>query len=187
MKKLFLLCSLLSLSFYASAIALPDSTIIPLTSQLLKKYNLSNSQLKKLQYWSGETNIVLTRKLKSRKSKVIAGGTLVIEHNQAYEKIVIAAHTPGVLKKIGTDGQLWIRFSKVKKRFLVFGQVPAPYQQEGNYILGQKKGMPGKTRYGRRKVYEIESGLATGLDINISEIKKNEKNIREEEGVRVKN
>lgn len=76
-------------------------TRIPFTDQIRAEWNLTDDEVKSLQFYIGQT-VVLTRAV-SDGSKSVAKGKLVLRSGQYINEIEIAAGTPGIATIVSSD------------------------------------------------------------------------------------
>lgn len=122
---------------------------VPYTSYLASKYQLTESELKKIQFYTSEDIVLVTSESNSKTET--EKGEIIVSSNTAQDQIVIKKGTPGVLEKqMGTD-RVQISFEVGEGKFLVFGssgqREPFKLQAE-NWNGGKGKLMyAGKTYY----------------------------------------
>lgn len=183
-----------SITFFSALFCLCYSPLcaqdnwVPLSSEIINKYNLTEKHLKKIQYKTGDEQVELTRKLKSKRSKV-SGGKLVVENNQTVHKIIFPVGTPLVAKRVGENMRLGL-IGKYKKNRLIYGPGKNTNDQYTLYVLSKEdKSYFVKIKIGcfRRKKYKVESGVGGTILINMTEIINSQKNDEIELGRLIKN
>ena len=94
----FLATSRLALA--ALALAGCGPRLVPFTHELRVQHNLSNDDLKNLQFYISH-RITLRRELESGGSQVTANHKLLVVAGKNIEEVVIEEHTPGVAVEVG--------------------------------------------------------------------------------------
>jgi hypothetical protein len=89
------LLSLLAASLLALFLAGCGPTLVPFTHELRLQHNLSNDDIKNLQFYVSHT-MTLRRELESGGSQVTASHKLLLVSGKTIEEVVIEEHTPGV-------------------------------------------------------------------------------------------
>lgn len=92
--------SFLAASLVALALAGCGPRLVPFTHELRVQHNLSNDDLKNLQFYVSH-QITLRRELESGGSQVTANHKLLVVAGKTIEEVVIEEHTPGVAVEVG--------------------------------------------------------------------------------------
>jgi hypothetical protein len=98
------------------------------TTNVQQKYKLTESDLKKIQFYTSDDIVLYTKETASKTET--DKGELVVKSNSEEERILIKKGTPCIVEKIiGTD-KLSISFEVGEGKFLVFGTAEAngPYK-----------------------------------------------------------
>lgn len=157
--------------FYASVCTLMLSACspkVPYTTYLANKYELTESDLKKVQFYTSE-DIILSTKESSSKTET-ENGNIVVSSNTAEDQIIIKKGTPGILEKqVGTD-KVYISFEVGEGKFLVFGSVGQrePFRLQAENWEGGK----GKLTYGGKTYYASGYSGTTHLLVYIKKFQK---------------
>ncbi len=169
---------------YASICAILFSACspkVPYTTALATKYQLTESELKKVQFYTSE-DIVLSTKESSSKTET-ENGNIVVNSNTAEDQIIIKKGTPGILEKqVGSD-KLNISFEVGEGKDLVFGSVgkQEPYRlQAENWDNGK-----GKLLYGGKTYYASGYSGTAHLMVYIKKFQKKKSNQTVVEGRKV--
>jgi hypothetical protein len=102
-----------------SVVAVSCSNKVPYTTYLANKYQFTENDLKKIQFYTSEDIILNTTESSSNVGT--QNGEVVISSNNSQDQIVIKRGTEGVLEKqIGTD-KVSISFEVGEGKFLIFG------------------------------------------------------------------
>ncbi len=131
-------------------------TKVPFTNGMVEEYNLySEKQMAKVQFYTSQT-ITLNRVKKASSSNHASNGVLVENSSKFEDRITIQAQTPGVIEKIGEEGNLYVRFEQGKGKFLSFKI--RPNAQNGRYYLDAQFTMNngGQLSYGE-ETYTVTS------------------------------
>lgn len=103
----------------ASMLLTACSNKVPYTTYLANKYQLTESDLKKIQFYTSDDIILSTNESSSKMGT--EKGEVVISSSTNQDQIIIKKGTPGILEKqVGTD-KMSISFEVGEGRYLVFG------------------------------------------------------------------
>jgi hypothetical protein len=154
---------------------------VPYTSYLATKYQLTEADLKKVQFYTSE-DIILSTKESSSKTET-ENGNIVVSSNTAEDQIIIKKGTPGILEKqVGTD-KVYISFEVGEGKFLVFGSTGQrePFRlQAENWNEGK-----GKLTYGGKTYYASGYSGTAHLLVYIKKFQKKKSNQKVVEGRKV--
>lgn len=92
---------------------------IAYTSEIQKSHKFSESQLKKVQFYTS-AEIVLVQ-TKQEGDVIITNGKLVVRNSKDVEKIIIKPNTPCVLEEIIDDNKMLFSFETGEGKVLLFG------------------------------------------------------------------
>ena len=123
---------------------------IPFSHSLRVQQNLTDQELKNLQYYISRT-IKLSRSMSSEEREVTSGHKLLLKDGQYIEEVVIKKKTPGIAEGVGPD---WLAISFEPGSSLVF--------QEQRYESGRISYYEIKDDHKRKlefdgKTYDISS------------------------------
>jgi hypothetical protein len=170
--------------FYAAICTLLLSACSPkvqYTSYLATKYQLTEADLKKVQFYTSE-DIILSTKESSSKTET-ENGNIVVSSNTAEDQIIIKKGTPGILEKqVGTD-KVYISFEVGEGKYLVFGSTGQrePFRlQAENWNEGK-----GKLTYGGKTYYASGYSGTAHLLVYIKKFQKKKSNQKVVEGRKV--
>jgi len=104
---------------------------VPFTQAIREKYNLSENELKAIQFYTSDI-IVLKRGEMSPKEKDTKEGTLTITSGNKVEQVTIKAGTPCVVEQVYDGNRISVSFEDGKNKFLVFGSMNS---RKGLYVL----------------------------------------------------
>lgn len=156
--------------------------LVPYTDAIKTKYNLSDDQLKHLQFYVSSP-IVLQRKLTADNSTQVTGGKIKIVNGEKVEEIVVPVGTRGVLVK-DDAGKFEISFEKDDSYYLRFGTNPNRYQ---SYVLlaSDWHGKVGTVTYSGNKYYTSPESADAVLLIDLHKISSYQKDARVAKGRKV--
>lgn len=157
------------------------SSKTPYTTYLVNKYQFTEADLKKVQFYVSDDIILTTSETSSKVGT--EQGKVVVSSNSSQDQIVIKKGTPGVLEKqIGTD-KVQISFEVGEGRFLVFGSTgqrePFKLQAE-SWSNGQ-----GKLTYAGKTYYATGTSGYAQLLIVLKKSQKKKSNQKVVEGRKV--
>lgn len=112
---------------------------ISYTRDVQKRYNLTDSELDKLQYYL--VNDVILYKGTKDGSTTLEGGEIVINEEEKSDKIIFRSGTKGILEKSISPNKISIRFENGDGRVLVFGSS----SMKSRYTLQAEKWNPNGT------------------------------------------
>ncbi len=152
---------------------------IPFTQTIREQYDLSENELKLLQFYNSN-DIVLTRVEEDKKTKKTQDGTLKITTGKAYDQVIIKAGTPGVLEKSVDNQRIGISFEDDGK-YLVFGD---PNNRKANYTLLAPKWENNRAvlLYGGNEYYANQGASNIYLKFKMSKLNKIKRQTRVAKG-----
>ena len=141
-----------------------------ITQDLIDQYQWSESDLKKIQFYTSE-DIILKRQRSGNMSQITDGEITVID-GQKLEEVVIKKGTAGVLLFQPKANRLAISFdAKDDSKFLMFG--PNPKANDRYMLLASEwDRQRGKVTYGDKKYWINANQLLASLLIDIKKINK---------------
>lgn len=153
--------------------------LVPYTDAIKTKYNLTDEQLKHLQFYVSDP-IVLQRKITAENSTQVTEGKIKIVNGEKVEEIVVPTGTKGVLVK-NDAGKFEISFEKDDSYYLRFGTNPNRYQ---SYVLlaSDWKGKIGTVTYAGNKYYTSPESADAVLLIDLRKISNYQKDARVAKG-----
>ena len=156
--------------------------LVPYTDSLRTKYNLTDDQLKHLQFYLSDP-ITIQRKLTQDNNTVVYGGKVRIVNGEKVEEVVIPTGTRGVLVK-DDMGKLEISFEKDDSYFLRFGVNPDRYE---SYVLlaSDWHGKVGTVTYAGNKYYTSPESSEALLLIDMHKISNYQKDAHVAKGRKV--
>ena len=156
--------------------------LVPYTDALKSKYNLSDEQLKHLQFYVSSP-IVLQRKITAENSTQITSGKIKIVNGEKVEEIVVPVGTKGVLVK-NDSGKFEVSFEKDDTYYLRFGTNPNRYE---SYVLlaSDWRGKVGTVTYAGNKYYTSPESADAILLIDLHKISSYQKDARVAKGRKV--
>ena len=149
--------------------------LVPYTDALKSKYNLSDEQLKHLQFYVSSP-IVLQRKITDENNTQITAGKIKIVNGEKVEEVVVPIGTKGVLVK-NDNGKFEISFEKDDSYYLRFGTNPNRYE---SYVLlaSDWHGKVGNVTYAGNKYYTSPESADAILLIDMRKISSYQKDSR---------
>lgn len=156
--------------------------LVPYTDSLKTKYNLSDEQLKHLQFYVSNP-IVIQRKLTAENNTQVTAGKIKVVNGEKVEEVVIPTGTKGVLVK-NDNGKFEISFEKDDTYFLRFGTNPNRYD---SYVLlaSDWHGKIGTVTYAGNKYYTAPESADAVLLIDMHKISSYQKDARVAKGRKV--
>lgn len=154
--------------------------LVPYTNVERTKYNFSDSDLKRMQYYIS-TGITIQRGERGENSQQIDDdGKLVVSTSASLDEFTIDGKTMGVCVKVLEGNKLAISFDENDdSKYLVFGDP----NNRGRYtIMGAEwKNGKGKINYGGKVFYIMPGGSGAYLKfqkVNNKDFKKNSKKLK---------
>lgn len=156
--------------------------LVPYTDALKTKYNLSDEQLKHLQFYVSSP-IILQRKLTAENSTQITSGKIKIVNGEKVEEVVVPVGTKGVLAK-NDNGKFEVSFEKDDTYYLRFGTNPNRYE---SYVLlaSDWHGKVGTVTYAGNKYVTSPESADAVLLIDLHKISSYQKDARIAKGRKV--
>ncbi len=133
---------------------------VPYTDEIKKQYNLDESNMRKVQFFTSST-IIIERKNSLENQGTTESGTLVTNENSVENRIIIPVNTKCVFEKFEANGDIHVRFEVGQNKTLRYAVRKG--NNNGRYYLqatwDQNKG--GQLDYGNLTYYATsESGNA---------------------------
>ena len=156
--------------------------LVPYTDAIKTKYNLSDDQLKHLQFYVSAP-IVLQRKITAENSTQVVAGKIKIVNGEKVEEVVVPVGTKGVLVK-NDNGKFEISFEKDDSYYLRFGTNPNRYE---SFVLlaSDWHGKVGTVNYAGNKYYTSPESADAVLLIDLHKISNYQKDARVAKGRKV--
>jgi len=153
--------------------------LVPYTDALKTKYNLTDDQMKHLQFYLSDP-VTIQRKITSDNSTVVMAGKVKIVNGEKVEEVVVPTGTKGVLVK-DDSGKLEVSFEKDDNYYLRFGANPDRYQ---SYVLlaSDWHGKVGTVTYAGNKYYTSPESADAILLIDMHKISNYQKDARVAKG-----
>ena len=153
--------------------------LVPYTDSLKTKHNLTEEQMKHLQFYLSDP-IVLQRHVADGGSTQVLAGKVHIINGEKVEEVIIPSGTPGVLVK-DENGKLEVSFERDDNHYLRFGANPDRYQ---SFVLlaGEWKGKIGTVNYAGQKYYTSPESADAILMIDLHKISNYQKEERVAKG-----
>ena len=159
-------------------------TRVPYTDLLKEEYDLTEYNMKKVQFYTS-TTIKLQKSKTTGSQGTTSDGTLVTTSNSQEERVIIPPATKCIFEKFGENGEVFIRFEvgagKVLKYALRQNQTNGKYYLVANW----KADKGGEVTYGNETYYaDSESGNAY-LMVVVKKLKRNKRKDRVVKGIKV--
>ncbi len=156
-------------------------TKVPITNQLKEEYNLNETNMKKVQFYTSQI-IYLERSKSTGSQGTASDGSLVTSKNTEQDRIIIPAGTTCIFDSYGPNGEVIVRF---QSGTLKFGQ--RANQTNGKYYLyadwQQDKG--GELKYGKETFYATTDSGSAYLMVVLKKLNKNKRKDKVEKGMRI--
>jgi hypothetical protein len=157
---------------------------IPFTDDLKAEYDLNESNLKKVQFYSSST-IILERSKTSGVQKADSDGKLVSNKSSEQDRIIIPPNTKCVFDSYGPSGEVFIRFEAGAGRTMKFAI--RPNQATGKYYLEadwkQEKG--GQLSYGNETYYATSTSGSAYLMVVLKKLQRTKRKDRVVKGMKI--
>jgi hypothetical protein len=157
---------------------------VPLTQAIKEEYNLTEQNMKKVQFFVS-SEIILQRSSKKGSSGTTSDGTLVSQSANEQNRIIILPRTKCVFESYGDGKEVLIRFEVGAGKYITFAT--RPNMDNGKLYLQAKweQGKGGKIEYGNEEYYATpESGNAF-LMVKIKKSQKTKRSDRVVKGMKV--
>jgi hypothetical protein len=174
MKKLFF--ALVGVSILASC-----GIKVPMTKQIKDEYNLTNENMKKVQFYVS-SEIILARSSQQGSATTNSDGTLVASSSKISDRIIILPRTKCILEKVGDKGEVLIRFETGPGKSITFAARPNDGAGKLYFIADWQQGKGGKIIYGEKEEYFATA--ASGNAFLMVKVKKSQKNKRKDRVVK---
>jgi hypothetical protein len=156
---------------------------VPYTEEIKNKYDLDEVGLKKVQFYTSST-IIMVRSNKQEKQG-LTDGKLVTNENKVENRIIIPPNTKCVFEGFDSQGEILLRFEQGPNKVLRFAT--RKNQQSGRYYLLAKwdpnKG--GEIDYGNLTYYASQESGAAYLLVITKKLNKTKRKDRVVKGMKV--
>ena len=160
------------------------ATRVPFTDEIKKDFNLTESNLKQVQFYTSRTIILERDDQKEVTATTGKDGELVASKESMSERIVIPANRPCIFEKMDEDGSINIRFEMGAGRVLKFKQ--RPNVATGRFYLhADWKDGKGELDYGGAVYYAVSGSSSAYLIVKLKQWQKNKRNDRTVKGMKV--
>jgi hypothetical protein len=141
--------------------------LVPYTDALKTKYNLTDDQLKHLQFYVSDP-ITIQRKITDQNNTQVISGKVKIVNGEKVEEVVVPTGTKGVFVK-DDNGKFEISFEKDDNYYFRFGENPDRYH---SYVLLESDwhGKVGTVTYAGNKYYASPGSADAILLIDMHKI-----------------
>lgn len=158
---------------------------VPYTDQIKEEYNLSEENIRKVQFYTSAT-IILQRKNAVENQETTEGGALVTNENSVENRIIIPVNTRCVYEKFEANGDIHVRFEVGQNKALRFairkGQSNGRYYLMANSWDAQKGG---EINYGNLTYYATTDSGSAYLLVMTKKLKKVKRKDRVVRGMKV--
>lgn len=156
---------------------------VPMTNQLKQEYDLNENNMKKVQFYSSQTIILV--KSKTSGSQGAVDGKLVISKNSEQERIIIPVNAKCIFDSYDKDGSVIIRFELGAGKTIKFavreGQASGKFYLDAKWISG--KG--GEMNYGGDTYYATPESGSAYLMVVLKKLNKTKRKDRVVKGLKV--
>jgi hypothetical protein len=144
---------------------------VPFTMAVQEKYQLTDTDIKKIQFYTSE-DIILYKGESNSKTET-SGGEVVITSNKQEEKIIIKKGTPCVVVKIEGKDKLYLAFDSGDGKMLLFSGRTAnePFKFTVNEWVNNR----GKITYDGKTYYASSISGGTYLQFKLKKLDKNKR------------
>ncbi len=162
-KSVFIL-ALGAITFFSSC-----KSTTPFTNSVRTKYNLDESKLKKMQFYTSSDIILQRGEQGENVQELDPDGKLVISTSASLDNISVDAKTPGVCVKVLKGNKLAVSFFESDDQYLVFGDP----NNRGRYNLmgAEWKNGKGKIKFGGKVYYIMPGGADAYLKFEMKKVK----------------
>jgi hypothetical protein len=143
--------------------------LVPYTDAMKNKYNWSNEQIKRIQFYVSH-DIILHRELSEGSTEIVQGKIKTI-NGKKVEEILIRAATPGVLVEIPKQEKMLVSFEMGDDHYLSFGVNPNVGDKYVLLATDWNNGM-GKIHYSDKEYYTSPDSKYAFLLVDLRRIQK---------------
>lgn len=156
--------------------------LVPYTDALRQKYNWSETEIKRIQFYTSDA-ITLQRRITDGSTEIVSGKIKTIK-GEKVDEVIIASGTPGILVS-DANGKFSISFEKDDSYALSFGNNP---HMNNRYSLtfSSLQNKVGKIIYNGKEYYTSPESVDAILMVDLRKIDKTELNQRVAKGRKVK-
>lgn len=159
---------------------------IPFSKQLMEDFNLTEKDLRKVQFYTSHTIILERQTAKSSNAKAVDRGELVVSSSSLSERIVIPANRRCILEGIDDEtGDVKVRFEMGAGRFLTFTTRPNQNNNQRMYLKAVWRDGRGELDYGGGVYFAVGTSSAVYLQVKLKQLQRNKRSDRVVKGMRV--
>ncbi len=141
---------------------------ISFTRDVQKKYNLTEAELGKLQYYLVNDIVLYSASRDGNTS--LEDGEIVINEEESVNKVIFKSGTRGILHKVEGTDKIAVRFENGEGKFLTFGSTT----MKGRYTLQAKSWKPngrGVIEYGGEDYLTSKSSASAYISVKLKKNK----------------
>lgn len=158
---------------------------VPFTMQLMDDFNLTEKELKKVQFYTSHTIILERQQSKSNNASKVDRGDLVVSSSSLSERIVIPANRRCILEGIDEEsGDVMVRFEMGAGRFLTFHTRPNQNNQR-MYLKAVWRERRGELDYGGGVYFAVNTSSSAYLQVKLKQLQRNKRSDRVVKGMRI--
>jgi hypothetical protein len=159
-------------------------TKVPYTDKLKEEYDLTENNMKKVQFYTS-TTIILQKSKTSGGQGTTADGTLVTTSNSQEDRVIIPVNTKCIFDKFGENQEVFIRFETGVGKTLKYAL--RQNQSNGKYYLvaNWKAEKGGEVSYGNETYYATSESGNSYLMVVVKKLNRNKRKDRVVKGIKV--
>ena len=157
--------------------------LVPYTDAMKKKYNWSDEQVKRIQFYVSH-DIILHRELSQGSTDIVQGKIRTI-NGRKVDEILIREGTPGILTEIPKQNKMLVSFEVSDDHYLSFGVNPNVGEKYVLLASEWNNGM-GKIHYSDKEYYTDPDSKYAFLLVDMRKIQKMDIKQRVAKGRKVK-
>lgn len=173
---------------YLSALAIiallaSCATKIPYTEKIRQDFELDETKIKKVQFYTSQTIILEKKSSKGTKTTESDGGLVVNESSES-ERVIIPTNTPCIFERVNDNDAVLIRFESGSGKVLRFALKEnmnnGRYYLQATWVNGR-----GEIEYGNETYTTKSSAASTYLMVKLKKWQQNKRKDRVVKGMKV--
>jgi len=159
-------------------------TKVPYTDQLKDDYDLTEQNMKKVQFYTS-TTIILEKSIMKGNQNTTSDGSLVNSQRSEEKRVIIPTNTKCVFDKFGENGEVFIRFEVGPGKTLKYAL--RQNQSNGKYYLvaNWKAEKGGELSYGNETYYATSGSGNAYLLVVVKKLQQTKRKDRIVKGIKV--
>ncbi|MFT7344713.1 MAG: hypothetical protein ACI9XP_001300 [Lentimonas sp.] len=175
---------LILLAIVSTALFMSCATKKPLTKALKEEYNLTEKNIKQVQFFVS-SEIILENSSQKGSNTTNSDGTLVSSSSKEQSRVIILPRTKGVMESYGENGAVRIRFEMGQNKYITFSQRPNMDSERYYFDAVWIKNQGGKVEYGNEEYFATPASGKAYIMVRVKNSQRTKRKDRVVKGMKV--